>query len=124
MTFVFSGFSFILHLAHHLAVGSDTLTFGPKTCFILVSLCRIAKSSGVSPIKIQPFEDCLILKTLKLGWYCLSSLIICIGVLNFGSIPMAISGALFLYDVGGMVGWLAGGREGDPEAFLFLLAGV
>ena len=23
-----------------------------------------------------------------------------------------------------MVGWLAGGREGDPEAFLFLLAGV
>ena len=21
-----------------------------------------------------------------------------------------------------MVGWLAGGREGDPEAFLFLLA--
>ena len=23
-----------------------------------------------------------------------------------------------------MVGWLAGGREVDPEAFLFLLAGV
>ena len=23
-----------------------------------------------------------------------------------------------------MVGWIAGGREGDPEAFLFLLAGV
>ena len=40
--------------------GSDTLTFGPKTCFILVSLCRIAKSLGVSPIKIQPFCDCLI----------------------------------------------------------------
>ena len=37
---------------------------------------------------------------------------------------MAISGVLFLYDVGGMVGWLSGGREGDPEAFLFLLAGV
>ena len=29
-----------------------------------------------------------------------------------------------LYDVGGVVGWLAGGREGDSEAFLFLLAGV
>ena len=37
---------------------------------------------------------------------------------------VAISGVLFLYDVGGVVGWLAGGREGDPEAFLFLLAGV
>ena len=23
-----------------------------------------------------------------------------------------------------MVGWLAGGREGDPESFLVLLAGV
>ena len=23
-----------------------------------------------------------------------------------------------------MVGWLTGGGEGDPEAFLFLLAGV
>ena len=23
-----------------------------------------------------------------------------------------------------MVGWLVGGREGDPEAFLFLLTGV
>ena len=72
----------------------------------------------------QPFEDCLIWKTLRLGWCCLSSLIICIGVLNFGSIPVAISGVLFLYDVGGVAGWLAGGREGDPEAFLFLLAGV
>ena len=40
--------------------GRDTLTFGPKTCFILVSLCRIAKSLGVSPMKIQPFCDCLI----------------------------------------------------------------
>ena len=37
---------------------------------------------------------------------------------------MAISGVLFLCDVGGVVGWLAGGGEGDPEAFLFLLAGV
>ena len=25
---------------------------------------------------------------------------------------------------GNVVGWLAGGREGDPEAVLFLLAGV
>ena len=25
---------------------------------------------------------------------------------------------------GGVVGWLAAGREGDLEAFLFLLAGV
>ena len=37
---------------------------------------------------------------------------------------MTISGVLFLYDVGGVVGWLAGGREDDPKAFLFLLAGV
>ena len=44
--------------------------------------------------------------------------------MNFGSIPVAISGVVFLYDVGGVVGRLAGGREGDPEAFLFLLAGV
>ena len=43
---------------------------------------------------------------------------------NFGSIPVALSGVLFLYLQGGMVGWLAGGREGDPEAFLILLAGV
>ena len=54
----------------------------------MVSLCRIAKSLGISPIKIQPFEDCLIRKTLRLGWYCLSSLIICIGVLNFGSMVL------------------------------------
>ena len=91
---------------------------------MLVSLCRNTKSLGVSPKKTQPFEDCLIWKTLRLGWYCLSSLIICISVLNFGSIPVAISGVLFLYDIGGVTGWLAGGREGDPDAFLFLLAGV
>ena len=76
--------------------GSDNLTFGPKTCFILVSLCRTAKSLGVSPMKIQPFLTWLICKTLRLGWYCLSSLMILIGVLNFGSIPVAISGVLFL----------------------------
>ena len=35
-----------------------------------------------------------------------------------------MSGVLFLYLEGGMVGWLAGGREGESEAFLFLLAGV
>ena len=64
--------------------GSDTLTFGTKTCCILDSLCRIAKSLGVSPMKIHPFCDCLIWKTLRLGWYCLSSLVIRICVLNFG----------------------------------------
>ena len=47
-----------------------------------------------------------------------------IAVLNFGSIPVAMSGVLFLRPVGGWVGLLAGGREGDPEAFLVLLAGV
>ena len=40
--------------------GSDILTFGPKTCCIFVSLCRMAKSLGVSPMKIQPFFVCLI----------------------------------------------------------------
>ena len=75
-------------------------------------------------MKIQPFFVCLICITLRFGWYCLSSLMILIGVLNFGSIPVAISGVLFLYFEGGVVGWLAGGREGDPEAFVFLLAGV
>ena len=35
--------------------GSDILAFGPKTCCIFGSLCRMAKSSGVSPMKIQPF---------------------------------------------------------------------
>ena len=49
---------------------------------------------------------------------------ILIGVLNFGSVPVAISGVLFLQFEGGVVGCLTGGREGDPEAFLFLLAGV
>ena len=43
-------------------------------------------------MKIQPIFVCLIFKTLRFGWYCLSSLMILIGVLNFGSIPMAISG--------------------------------
>ena len=33
--------------------GSDTLTFFPKT---FGSLCRMAKSLGVSPMKIQPFK--------------------------------------------------------------------
>ena len=105
-------------------LGSDILTFFPKTCCIFGSLCRMAKSLGVSPMRIQPFFVCLICKTLRFGWYCLSSLMILIGVLNFGSIPVAISGVLFLYFEGGVVGWLAGGREVDPEAFLFLLAGV
>ena len=86
-------------------LGSDILTFFPKTCCIFGSLCRMAKSLGVSPMKIQPFFVCLICKTLRFGWHCLSSLTILIGMLSFG---------------GGMVGWLAGGREGDPEAFLFL----
>ena len=76
--------------------GSDTLTFFPKTCCIFGSLCRMAKSLGVSPMKIQPFFVDLICKTLRFGWYCLSSLMILIGVLNFGSIPVAISGVLFL----------------------------
>ena len=35
--------------------GSDTLTFFPKTCCIFGSLCRMAKSLGVSPMKIQQF---------------------------------------------------------------------
>ena len=55
-------------------------------------------------MKIQPFLVCLICKTLRLGWYCLSSLIICTGVLNFGSIPVAISGVLFLQVEGDVVG--------------------
>ena len=49
---------------------------------------------------------------------------ILIAVLNFGSIPVAMSEVLFLRLVGGVVGWPAGGREGDPEVFLFLLAAV
>ena len=36
-------------------LGSDILTFFPKTCCIFSSLCRMAKSLGVSPMKIQPF---------------------------------------------------------------------
>ena len=40
--------------------GSDILTFGPKTCCIFGSLSRMAKSLGVSPMKIQPFFVCLI----------------------------------------------------------------
>ena len=40
--------------------GSDTLTFSPKTCHILGSLWMMAKSLGVSPMKIQPFFVCLI----------------------------------------------------------------
>ena len=75
-------------------------------------------------MKIQPFFVCLICKTLRFGWYCFSSLMILIGVLNFGSIPVAISGVLFLYFEGGMVGWLEDGREGYHEVFFFLLAGV
>ena len=75
--------------------GSDILTFFPKTCCNFGSLCRMEKSLGVSPMKIQPFFVCLICKTLRFGWYCLSSLMILIGVLNFGSIPVAISGVLF-----------------------------
>ena len=77
-------------------LGSDILTVFPKTCCIFGSLCRMARSLGVSPMKIQSFFVCLICKTLRFGWYCLSSLMILIGVLNFGSIPVAISGVLFL----------------------------
>ena len=47
--------------------GSDTLTFFKKTCCIFGSLCRMAKSLGVSPMKIQPFFVCLIFKTLRFG---------------------------------------------------------
>ena len=64
--------------------GSDILTFFPKTCCIFGLLCRMAKSLGVSPMKIQPFFVCLICKTLRFGWCCLSSLMILIGVLNSG----------------------------------------
>ena len=53
--------------------GTDILTFFPKTCCIFGSLCRMAKSLGVSPTKIQPFFVCLICKTLRFGWYCLHS---------------------------------------------------
>ena len=76
-------------------LGSDILTFFLKTCCIFGSLCRMAKSLGVSPMKTQPFFVCLICKTLRFGWYCLSSLMILIDVLNFGSILVAISGVLF-----------------------------
>ena len=47
-------------------------------------------------MKIQPFFVFLICKTLRFGWYCLSSLMILIGVLNFGSIPEAACAVLFL----------------------------
>ena len=77
-------------------LGSDTLTFFLKTCSILGQLCTMAKPLGVSPMKIQPFFVWLICKTLRFGWYCLSSLMILICVLNFGSIPVAMSGVLFL----------------------------
>ena len=40
--------------------------------------------------------DCLSWKTLRLGWHCLSSLMILHCVLYFGSIPLTISGVLFL----------------------------
>ena len=39
--------------------GNDTLTFLPKTCCILGSLCRMAKSLGVSPaiLRLLDFEN-------------------------------------------------------------------
>ena len=61
--------------------GSDTLTFFSKTCYIFGSFCRMEKSLGVSPMKIQPFFVSLICKTLRMGWYCLSSLMILIELL-------------------------------------------
>ena len=87
---------FFLASAEWYDFGSYILTFFPKTCCIFGSLCRMAKSLGVSPMKIQPFFVCLICKTLRFGWYSLGSLMILIGVLNFGSILVAISGVLFL----------------------------
>ena len=47
--------------------GSDTFTFFSKTCCIFGSLCRMVKSLGVSPMKIQSFLDCLSWKTLSMG---------------------------------------------------------
>ena len=45
--------------------GSNSLTLSPKACCILGSLCRIGKSLGVSPMKIQRFCVFLVLKTLE-----------------------------------------------------------
>ena len=70
-------------------LGNDNLTFFSKTKLAATLLAlQDGKTLGVSPTKIQPFFVCLICKTLRLGLYYLSSLMILIGVLNFGSMPV------------------------------------
>ena len=54
-----------VHVAFEYDLGSDILTFFPKTCCIFGSFCRMAKSLGVSPMKIQLFFVCVICKTLE-----------------------------------------------------------
>ena len=90
-------------------LGSDTFTFFPKTCCIFGSLCMISKSLGVSPMKIQPFLDGLSWETLRLGWYCLSSLMILNCVLSPCIMCVQYIGGMF--NTSGGVQYIGGYHE-------------
>ena len=73
------------------------LTFLPSVAFILVSHYNIIRSCTESPITNKsPFGSSLACETLRLGWCCLNSPITDRHVLNFWSIPLRMTGIVFL----------------------------
>ena len=67
-------------LMNWILLSPPPLSSDPATPPKIGTCTRMAKSLGVSPMKIQPFFVCLICETLRFGWYCLSSLMILISL--------------------------------------------
>ena len=80
----------------------------PSAAFVLLSFCSIM-TSCTEPLIItkSPFGSSLILEILRLGWYCLNSLISVLQFLNFPSTPLSITGIEFFV--------LGLGRTGVPR---------
>ena len=82
---------------------------------MLFSLCKMITSCMESSIiNKSPFGSSLTCETLRLGWNCLNSPITDYHVLNFLSIPLIITGILFLVMEGlGRTG-VSGGCSEEP----------
>ena len=100
--------------------GSDTLTFDPKTCFALQDSKILRSISYENPaflwlLDLKNSEAWMVPPQFAHDSAC------CI---KFRVNTHGNKWSPVFITEGGVVGWLAGGREGDPEVFLFLLAGV
>ena len=87
--------------------------------FILPSFCKIITSCSESPIATKsPFGSSLILKILKLGWYCFNSPVSFLRDFMFSSTPPIMTRIVFFLQDLGRTGVPRGGSEEPGLAWL------